>query len=98
MVHRELELSGREVLGLFGQMPLPIANIYLFMHRPPRILIFSQVSDQRDGAIVLERLATALSGVQIDHAIFTLYDPKQNYDSTTGANISNFSQCCDFIY
>ncbi|KAI0571620.1 FolC Folylpolyglutamate synthase [Pyrenophora tritici-repentis] len=48
-----------------------------------RILIFSQVSEQRDAKIVLERLATALSTIRIHHVIFTLYDPEQDFDSTT---------------
>ncbi|XP_014550968.1 hypothetical protein COCVIDRAFT_42651 [Bipolaris victoriae FI3] len=48
-----------------------------------RILIFSQVSEQRDAKIVLERLATTLSTIHIHHVIFTLYDPEQDFDSTT---------------
>ncbi|KAF2869244.1 putative tetrahydrofolylpolyglutamate synthase [Massariosphaeria phaeospora] len=48
-----------------------------------RILIFSQVSEQRDAAIVLERLATTLSTIHIHHVIFTLYDPEQDFDSAT---------------
>ncbi|KAF2663023.1 folylpolyglutamate synthase [Lophiostoma macrostomum CBS 122681] len=48
-----------------------------------RILIFSQFSEQRDAAIVLERLATTLSTIQIHYVIFTLYDPEQNFESAT---------------
>ncbi|EKJ71656.1 hypothetical protein FPSE_08102 [Fusarium pseudograminearum CS3096] len=46
-----------------------------------RILIFSQVSKQRDTAVVLERLATALSTVDIHHVILTLYDPRQDLEA-----------------
>ncbi|UZP40249.1 hypothetical protein NXS19_008065 [Fusarium pseudograminearum] len=46
-----------------------------------RILIFSQVSKQRDTAVVLERLATALSIVDIHHVILTLYDPRQDLEA-----------------
>ena len=51
---------------------------------PVRILIFSQISKQRDAKLVLERLATTLSPIHIDHAIFTLYDPQQDLDSPPG--------------
>ena len=51
---------------------------------PVRILIFGQVSKQRDAKLVLEQLATALSPIRIDHVIFTSYDPKQDFDSTRG--------------
>ncbi|RKK97131.1 hypothetical protein BFJ68_g14140 [Fusarium oxysporum] len=57
---------------------------------PTRILIFSQVSEQRDAAIVLERLATALNTVHIHHVIFTLYDPQQDFDSPTGEGKPHF--------
>lgn len=70
------------MLSIPGHTLLPITNI---CRTPPtRILIFSQVSEQRDAAIVLERLATALGTVHIHHVIFTLYDPEQDFDSTTG--------------
>ncbi|KAI4626960.1 uncharacterized protein J4E87_004301 [Alternaria ethzedia] len=48
---------------------------------PVRILVFSQISKQRDAKLVLERLAAALSPIHIDHVIFTLYDPQQDLDS-----------------
>ncbi|XPS92844.1 Tetrahydrofolate synthase [Ascochyta lentis] len=48
-----------------------------------RILIFSQVSEQRDSQIVLEQLANDLSAVHIHHVIFTNYDPKQDFESAT---------------
>ncbi|PHH74888.1 hypothetical protein CDD80_2770 [Ophiocordyceps camponoti-rufipedis] len=47
----------------------------------PRILIFGQVSKQRDGAIVVKQLAKALSPARISHVIFTLYDPKEDFDA-----------------
>ncbi|KAL6364827.1 hypothetical protein LRP88_00800 [Fusarium phalaenopsidis] len=53
---------------------------------PTRVLIFGQVSNQRDGVAVVHRLATALCRVQIRHVIFTLYDPKQGFESTSGQN------------
>lgn len=51
---------------------------------PVRILVFSQISKQRDAKLVLERLAAALSPIHIDHVIFTLYDPQQDLDSPAG--------------
>jgi hypothetical protein len=70
------------VLNSPDQTLPPFTNV----HRASliRILIFSQVSEQRDAKIVLERLATALSTIHIHHVIFTLYDPEQDFDSTTG--------------
>ncbi|KAI8717950.1 Mur-ligase-M domain-containing protein [Fusarium sp. LHS14.1] len=55
---------------------------------PTRILIFGQVSNQRDGVAVLKSLANVLCRVQIHHVIFTLYDPRQGFDmeSTPGQN------------
>ncbi|KAF2020342.1 folylpolyglutamate synthase [Aaosphaeria arxii CBS 175.79] len=49
----------------------------------PRILIFSQVSEQRDAESVLERLAKDLGIGQIDHAIFTVYNPREAIESAT---------------
>jgi folylpolyglutamate synthase len=46
-----------------------------------RILIFGHVSEHRDATNVLEHLAIALSTIHIQHIIFTLYDPKQDFDS-----------------
>ncbi|RMJ11948.1 hypothetical protein CDV36_008391 [Fusarium kuroshium] len=47
---------------------------------PTRTLIFGQVSNQRDGVAVLQRLAAVLCRVKIHHVIFALYDPKQGFD------------------
>ncbi|KAM5354050.1 hypothetical protein ACJ41O_000700 [Fusarium nematophilum] len=55
---------------------------------PTRILIFSQVSGHRDSVVVLQRLAAALGTVHIHHAIFTLYDPKQDHDSAAKAALT----------
>ncbi|KAF2085297.1 folylpolyglutamate synthase [Saccharata proteae CBS 121410] len=46
-----------------------------------RILIFSQISDQRDSTLVLECLARALGNVDIHHVIFTLYTSGQDFES-----------------
>lgn len=78
MVRREL--CGKEVLQPQHTLP-PIINIR--SASPVQILIFSQVSKQRDTKLVLERLATALSPIRIDHVIFTSYDAKQDFDPTT---------------
>ncbi|RSM04503.1 hypothetical protein CDV31_009991 [Fusarium ambrosium] len=55
---------------------------------PTRILIFGQVSNQRDGVAVLQRLAAILCRVKIHHVIFTLYDPKQGFDIESTAGMS----------
>jgi hypothetical protein len=80
MVHREL--AGTEVLNPRDLKPLIFTDFY----SAPlvRILIFSQVSKQRDPASVLKRLATAIRIVHIDYVIFTWYDPEQEFDSGTG--------------
>jgi len=50
-----------------------------------RILIFSQISDQRDGAAVLECLAKSLyrSGIPMQHVIFTTYEQTQENTSNS---------------
>jgi folylpolyglutamate synthase len=48
------------------------------------MLIFSQITDQRDGAAVFERLATSLVGSGIQYAIFTTYERGQDFDSRIG--------------
>ncbi|KAH7078495.1 folylpolyglutamate synthase [Paraphoma chrysanthemicola] len=48
-----------------------------------RILIFSQITEQRDATVVLERLASTLSTIRIHHVIFTIYDPQQDFSSTS---------------
>ncbi|KAM6524729.1 Folylpolyglutamate synthetase, variant 2 [Fusarium falciforme] len=55
---------------------------------PTRILIFGQVSNQSNGVSVLKRLANELCRAQIHHVIFTLYDPRQEFDvePTPGQN------------
>ncbi|OBS25954.1 hypothetical protein FPOA_06486 [Fusarium poae] len=52
-----------------------------------RILIFSQISKERDSTMVLKRLATALGPVDIHHVIFTLYDPRQDLESATATMV-----------
>ncbi|KAJ8118410.1 hypothetical protein OPT61_g620 [Boeremia exigua] len=52
-----------------------------------RILIFSQVSEQRDSTVVLEQLANDLSSVHIHHVIFTNYDPQQDFESATAMTV-----------
>lgn len=47
----------------------------------PRVLIFSQISEHRDGTLVLERLASTLRSIDIHHVIFTQYSPQQDFDS-----------------
>ncbi|EPE27451.1 MurD-like peptide ligase, catalytic [Glarea lozoyensis ATCC 20868] len=39
-----------------------------------RVLVFSLLTDQRDGAAVFERLAASLVGSGIEHVIFTTYE------------------------
>ncbi|KAL9615864.1 MAG: hypothetical protein Q9160_009198 [Pyrenula sp. 1 TL-2023] len=50
-----------------------------------KVLIFSQISDQRDSVAVFERLANSLSPVTFQRAIFTTYDLKQDIDSVLAA-------------
>ncbi|RSL81370.1 hypothetical protein CEP51_005907 [Fusarium floridanum] len=57
-----------------------IDNTKAQMADPMRILIFGQVSNQRDGVGVLQHLAAVLCRVKIHHVIFTLYDPKRGFD------------------
>jgi hypothetical protein len=52
-----------------------------------QILIFSLITDQRDGAAVFERLATSLAGSEVQYAIFTTYDRGQDSDSRNGVHI-----------
>lgn len=49
-----------------------------------RILIFNQISDERDSAAVLERLASSLKDCPIQHVIFAGYDPHAEFGSGTG--------------
>jgi folylpolyglutamate synthase len=46
-----------------------------------RILIFSLITDQRDGAAVFERLANSLAGNGVQYAIFTTYGRNQDSDT-----------------
>jgi hypothetical protein len=48
------------------------------------MLIFSQISDQRDGAAVFERLAASLAGSGIQYVIFTTYERDQSSNSGIG--------------
>jgi folylpolyglutamate synthase len=52
-----------------------------------RILIFSLITDQRNGAAVFERLATSLAGSEVQYAIFTTYERDQDSDSRNGMHI-----------
>jgi folylpolyglutamate synthase len=52
-----------------------------------QILIFSLITDQRDGAAVFERLATALAGSGVQHAIFTTYERDHDSDSRNSMHI-----------
>ena len=51
------------------------------------MLIFSLITNQRDGAAVFECLATSLAGSGIQYAIFTTYEPGHNSDSENGMHI-----------
>ncbi|KAH8659373.1 putative tetrahydrofolylpolyglutamate synthase [Tricladium varicosporioides] len=63
---------------------LEISKIQKITSSAARILIFSLITDQRDGAAVFERLATSLRGSGIQYVIFTTYerdldpDPRNN--------------------
>ena len=58
-------------------------------HTPTRILIFGQISDQRDTAVVLKRLATDLSAVHVQNVIFTSYDRKQSFSPGAAVELGN---------
>ena len=60
------------------------------------MLIFSQISDQRDGAAVFERLATSLAGSGMQYVIFTMYERDQDFDSGIGiyAYIASLAFSC----
>lgn len=47
-------------------------------------MIFNQISDERDSAEVLERLAGSLKDCPIQHVIFAGYDPHAEFGSGTG--------------
>lgn len=47
-------------------------------------MIFNQISDERDSAAVLERLASSLKDCPIQHVIFAGYDPHAEFGSGTG--------------
>lgn len=49
-----------------------------------RILIFGQLSDQRDSVAVVRRLADAFDGDEVPNVIFTHYDPNQLFDGING--------------
>jgi folylpolyglutamate synthase len=52
-----------------------------------RMLIFSQITDQRDDAAVFERLANSLWGSGVQYVIFTTYKREQDFDSGIGIYI-----------
>jgi hypothetical protein len=49
-----------------------------------RVLIFSLISDQRDGTAVLKRLAASLYGSGIRYVVFTTYEHGQDSDAIMG--------------
>jgi len=49
------------------------------------MLIFSQITDQRDDVAVFERLAASLRGSGLQYVIFTTY--KRDKDSDSGIGI-----------
>jgi hypothetical protein len=52
-----------------------------------RMLIFSQITDQRDDIAVFERLANSLRGSGTQYVIFTTYKRDQDFDSGIGIYI-----------
>jgi hypothetical protein len=67
----------------------------------PRILIFSQISDERDPIEVFTHLTSALHGAAIDHVIFTTYKTDQGADLLMGKEFECVSMKyelanCDF--
>ncbi|KAF2257735.1 putative tetrahydrofolylpolyglutamate synthase [Lojkania enalia] len=49
----------------------------------PRILIFGHVTEQRDATAVIRSLASSFQPGDIQIAIFTMYDPVQDFEATT---------------
>ncbi|KAI9726530.1 MAG: hypothetical protein M1834_009017 [Cirrosporium novae-zelandiae] len=64
----------------------------------PRALIFSQISDQRNGSAVLECLANSLqqNGIRMQHVVFTTY--KQTQDSTRNDQPLQMLEMPDSLY
>ena len=50
----------------------------------PRVLIFGQVSKQRDPPTVARSLAASFRSEDIETVIFTLYDPVQDFEALAG--------------
>jgi len=55
----------------------------------PRILIFGQVSEQRDPTTVIQSLAKSFHAGDIQVAIFTLYDPVEDFETPSSLPRSN---------
>lgn len=58
----------------------------------PRVLIFNQMSQERDGAAVFERLASSLSHLPIHHVLLTDYVKYEDFDGLTTAVEPSSSQ------
>lgn len=57
-----------------------------------RVLIFSLITDQRDGGAVFQHLANKLVGGGIQHVIFTTYERTQDMSShTTPSNHTTYA-------
>ena len=48
--------------------------------RPLRVLVFNQISQERDGAAVFAKLAFALKDLRIDHVLLTNYTKYEDFD------------------
>jgi hypothetical protein len=60
-----------------------------------QILIFSLITDQRDGAAVFECLATSLAHREMQYAIFTTY--KRDQDSGSRNSMHNYVVSLTFL-
>lgn len=53
---------------------LEVSDMQMKIAPAVRVLIFSQISEERDGAAVFECLAKSLAGGEVDYVIFTTYE------------------------
>jgi hypothetical protein len=53
-----------------------------------KVLIFGHVSNTRDAAQLVTRLAKALSTTRIDCVIFTHYEPSQDFHKLEGQSLA----------
>ena len=81
MVH-----CGQQDTKVLVSLEISITMLIVFRVVEPvvRVLIFSLITDQRDGNAVVKHLATSLLDSGIRHVIFTTYKRDHESESRTG--------------